>query len=283
MQRRRLLRLAFGILAGTTAALLSVQIALADSMILGPTHGQPTDPVTATYTYVNPTGGPCPAGQVTIDFWWDSLNNLIGSAVVNVDTQKNCVAVLKFVPAKVPGANTSVSVHLVVAGQKTASVRSQYTIDPPPPSPTPTPTPTPAATPTPTPTPRPTPPTTTTPSPPSPATNATPTPPPVNSPPAVPSSSPEACKAVAASTSQPGHGGLGGGLALTLVLAGALPISGMVVRRRQSAKIAVLLAIAGIVVGAMSCGRAPNLDSAASPTPSVSVPAQPAAGCYQER
>ena len=50
MQRRRLLQLVFGILAGSAAALLSVQVALADSLALMPNHGQPTDPITATFT-----------------------------------------------------------------------------------------------------------------------------------------------------------------------------------------------------------------------------------------
>src|ERR1700687_1103134 len=172
MQRRRLVKLVIGILAATTAALLSVQIALADTLVPSPAHGQPTDPATFTFAMpLPPTGGCSP--NTLISFWWDSLNYGIGNVPLTNDpnNKQQCIAVLNnFVPAKSsPPVNTSVGAHIVQAGQKTPTARAQYTIDTPPPPPSPTPTPTPTPTPSPTPTSTPistpgtTPPTTTTP------------------------------------------------------------------------------------------------------------------------
>src|ERR1700682_2949968 len=241
MQRRRFLKLAFGILAASTVALLSVQIALADSLVVVPGNGQASAQAVATYTF-GITAANCPVGgKLSITFWWDSSKTPIGTVPLSIDANRNCTAMLAFVPAKVPGADVTPTKHSVLASPPGAAapLTFTYVIDPPPQPPSPMPTPTPSPTPTPTPPPPP----------PLPATNAPSNPPPVNSPPVSPSPSPEACKAVAASIAQPGPGGLGGGLALLLVLAGALPISGMVIRRRHSAKIAVLLALAGLVVG----------------------------------
>jgi hypothetical protein len=283
MQRRRIFRLATGILAGTTAALLSVQIALADSMVVAPAHGQPSDPVTATYTYVSPTGAPCPANQLAINFWWDTQGFPIGTALVAVDTQKDCVAVLKFIPTNVKGANTSVAGHIVIAGPGTIGARAPYTIDPPPPPPTtpppttPPPTTPPATTPPATTAPATTPPATT-----PPATIRPPDPPPAATPSASPTATP--CRSPAASVRP--AGGADGGLMLALILSGALPVAAVFAssrslwRRRDVAKALSALALAGLLVVTVSCGGSCGTPRAAeAPTPAALVQSTPTPGC----
>src|SRR5260370_1088159 len=147
MQRRRVLRWALSFLAAGVGLSFGTQLAFADSLTLSPMHGQPTDPVTATYVYVDPTGAPCPVGQLAIDFWWDTQNYPIQSVLLTVDANKDCVAILKFVPANVKGAPVKAGQHIVIGGPKgTIGARAPYTIDPPPPPPSPSPSPTPTPT-----------------------------------------------------------------------------------------------------------------------------------------
>src|ERR1700693_1435585 len=113
--------LAIGVLA---------QVVLAASMTLSPTPGPATGSVVATYTYVPPPTSGCPVLKLAINFWWDSPSFPIGSALVNVDANKNCVAVIKFVPTTVKGAPTNVGNHLVIAGPNgTVVTRAPYQID----------------------------------------------------------------------------------------------------------------------------------------------------------
>ena len=133
MLRRPFLKLSLGFLGAILAAALSLEVVLADSMTLSPTHGQPSDPITATYIYVDPTGAACPVNQLSISFWWDTPNYPISSALVHYDANRNCVATLKFVPTSVKGAPTGVGRHVVLAGPSgTLGTSAPYTIDPPP-------------------------------------------------------------------------------------------------------------------------------------------------------
>ncbi len=131
--------MALGFLAGGLAAVASAQIALADALVVAPLNGQATAAAIATYTYVNPTGGLCPTGQITISFWWDSTSFPIGSVPLSIDAQKNCIARLKFTPAGIKGANTAAGGHFVLAGPGgKPALRAPHTIDPPPATPPPT-------------------------------------------------------------------------------------------------------------------------------------------------
>ena len=127
---------------------------LAASFVLNPIHGLATASVTATYTYG--TAASCPVGKIFISFWWVTPNTPIANRVpVGIDaTGANCVAVVTFVPAKVPGAVTTPNKYLVYGSDATAPgpLSFTYVIDspPPPPSPTPTATPPPPTTPPPT-------------------------------------------------------------------------------------------------------------------------------------
>ena len=254
---------------------LLAQVASADSMAVSPTHGQPADPITATYTYINPTGGPCPVGKLAINFWWDAQSVSVGSSLVTLDAKQNCVAVLPFSPSKVKGANLSPAQHVVIGGPGQIGARIPYTIDLPPPSPSPSP----AASPTPTSTPT---------NAPSPVSRPSPTPPraspgPLPTPtpscasgatsPGCPSPSPTPCPAIPA-----GPRGPGTGLAAALVLGAVVPIGGLFVsslslfRRRDLAKLVSMLALAGLLAASMSCGRVPaKLVAATTPTPSIAV------------
>jgi hypothetical protein len=298
---------------------LSAQIALADSMTLTPTHGQPSDPVTATYTYSNPTGA-CPANQLAISFWWDSVNYPISSALVNYDINKNCVAMLNFSPSGIKGALIGVGAHIVLAGPNgTLGARAAYTIDPPPPPPSPTPTPPPTSPPPTTPPPTTPPPTTPPPTTPPPTTPPPTTPPPTTPPPttpppttpppthrpspiptpiqhvapsptpttgcaagtvsaACPPPSPTPCKQTAAVAPPTSPGGPAGGLGLALALFGGLPIVGVflnsrvLMRRRELAKLACLIAVSALLVAGTSCSRPlARIDTAVTPTPTASV------------
>src|SRR5258708_576887 len=168
MHRRRFLKLALGLLAGSTAALLSVQIALADSASLSCRQDQEAAdvPITATLTYTSATGK-CRVGMA-IDFTWDSNKIDLTPAPTGgpggIPLNANCVATFAFTPAKAVPTDSSPLTYLISANaiQTRTSGVSRYTILAPP-SPTP-PIPTPPATPPP-PTPPPTQPPTSAPTP----------------------------------------------------------------------------------------------------------------------
>ncbi len=271
MQRRRFLKLALSFLAAGSAALLTVQVALADSMTVTPTHGQPSAAVTATYVYLpSPLSG-CPVGKLTINFWWDTQTVPIGNQLVALDAKQNCVAVLAFSPSKVKGANLGVGQHLVLAGPGTLSARVPFTIDPPPPPPSPSPSPSPLPLPSPSPTPS-----GTQTAAPSPVSRPSPTAPPASPPPVpspTPSPSPTPCPAIPA-----GPHGPGSGSTAALVLGGVVPVGALLlsswslIRRRDLAKLVSMLALAGLLAASISCGRVPaKLVAATTPTPSIAV------------
>ena len=73
---------------------------------------------------------------------------------------------------------------------------------------------------------------------------------------------------------------------LALVLFGSVPViavflnSRYLFRRRELAKLACLLAVAGLLVASLSCGRPlPGVGSATNPTPTASAPVQPTPTC----
>ena len=268
-------------------AVLWPRVALADSLVLAPTHGQPTAALTATYTYG--TGANCPVGKVSISFWWNSLNTPIGSVPVSIDSLKNCTAVLKFIPAQVKGAVTSPNKYSVLASPPAAPTppSATYVIDPPPPpppspSPTPSPTPSPSPSPSPSPTPSaaPPPPASTAPRPtPSVAPPPPPPPPPSPSPAAPASPSPALCLVSTTTTPPPSPGGQDFALVVGLVLAGAFPIGAVAFvvspdswrRDRRFARLAALLGLGAIVI-TIGCGRPVSRPTLPTPVQAVQSP-----------
>lgn len=250
-------RLAPALTLACMAVVFLAQVALADSMTLSPTHGQPTDSVLATYIYLPPPTSGCPVLKLAINFWWDSTSLPIGSALVNLDANKNCVAVIKFVPTTVKGALTNVGNHIVIAGPNgTVITRAPYTIDSPPPPPT-TPPPT-----TPPPTHRPTPPPTHAPSP-------IPTPIPTPSPRCTTEGPAHGCVPVdctrltAAFLPFGGDGGVPPWMLLVLIV----PAGALVFRHRR---LAALSALALLLLVSTGCARLASTTTP-SPTPAASV------------
>ncbi|HLQ14724.1 MAG TPA: hypothetical protein VK256_02540 [Candidatus Eisenbacteria bacterium] len=149
MHRRRFLNPALGILAGATAALLSVQVALADTAAVNvtPSSGVATASISVDGSYVFTQGCPVGAAPFTVvfNFYWDNPNGPIWSTKTNTCVNKTTYLSGKSPAWVPPAAVATLGPHKILVdafdgatGRLLGSNSTVYTITSPP-SPIPTP------------------------------------------------------------------------------------------------------------------------------------------------